>query len=70
MPTEKPDTDLTVEQALSDLRDLLGPQTMVDVHMRTGPCAKYARVSTMAHMWDAPTLSEVITKIRNWKDAN
>lgn len=65
---QKTDKELTVEECLAELRELL-PLTMVDVHLRTGPCAKYARVSTVEHMWDAPTLPEVITKIRAWKES-
>ena len=67
MPTNT-DTELTVEAALAELRDLF-PGKMIDVGLRVGPNAQYAVISVFAASFQrsAPTLAEAMQKVRAWK---
>lgn len=85
MPTDKPDTELTVEQALAELREMfpdkghnwqfisIRKQEFIDTYM-----PHVARRRVQIHIGngqsppscEADTLSEAMAQVHKWKDAN
>lgn len=72
-----PVAELTVEEALSELRNLLGsyPQIIVDVrdcgqetrskHGRVEYCAQ---IGVNGEQYTAPTMVKVLAQVRKWKE--